>query len=60
VDGADHLGVVDSRQVDGGYAEVGVAKLALNDVERHTLPSHLDGMRVTKLVRSETAPHAGV
>jgi len=60
MDGADHLGVVDSLQIHGCDAEVGVAELALDDVQRHAFTSHLDGMGVTELVRSETAPHAGV
>jgi hypothetical protein len=34
VDGVDDLAVVDALQVDGGDAEVGVAELALDDVER--------------------------
>jgi hypothetical protein len=60
MDGADHLGVVDSLQIHGCDAEVGVAELALDDVQRHAFTSHLDSMGVTELVRSETAPHAGV
>jgi hypothetical protein len=34
VNGLDGLAVVDALQVDGGDAEVGVAELALDDVER--------------------------
>jgi hypothetical protein len=40
-------------------AEVGVAELALNDVERHALTRRLTRMRVTQLMRSEASPHAG-
>jgi hypothetical protein len=46
VDGVDDLGVVDPLQVDGRDPEVGVPELALDDVEGHALPGHLDGMRV--------------
>src|SRR5215211_1076517 len=60
VDRADDLGVVNSPQIDRRDAEVGVAELALDDVQRHALPGHLDGMGVTELVRSETASHSGV
>jgi hypothetical protein len=60
VDGGDHLGVVDSLQIHGRDAEVGVAELALDDVERYALTSHLGGVGVTELMRSETAPHAGL
>jgi hypothetical protein len=47
-------------QIDRRDAEVGVAELALDDVQRHALPGHLDAMGVTELVRSETASHCGV
>jgi hypothetical protein len=33
VDGFDDLGVVDALEVDGGDAEVAVAKLALDDYQ---------------------------
>jgi hypothetical protein len=47
-------------EVNGRDTEVGVSELALDDVQRHALPGHLDGVRVTQLVRSEAAPHAGL
>jgi hypothetical protein len=37
-----------------------VAELALDDDERHTLTRHLDGVRVTQLVRREAPPHTGL
>jgi hypothetical protein len=37
VDGGDDLLRVDPLQVDRGGAEVGVAELALDDVQRHAL-----------------------
>ena len=40
-------------QVDRGGAEVGVAELALDDVQRHALASEFERMRVAQLVRSE-------
>ena len=42
VDGADDLGVVDALEVDRGDAEVGVAELALDDVQGHAFAGHLD------------------
>ena len=38
---------IDARQVDAGRAEVGVAELALDHVERHALARELDGVGVT-------------
>jgi hypothetical protein len=58
VDGGGDLLGVDALQVDGGRAEVGVAELALEHVERHALAGELDGMRVAQLVRREPAPDA--
>ena len=49
VDGLDDFAVVDALQVDGRDAEVGVAELALDDVERNALAGHLDGVRVAEL-----------
>jgi hypothetical protein len=37
-----------------------VAKLALDDDQRHALAGHLDGVRVTQLVRRKASPHAGL
>jgi hypothetical protein len=53
MDGADHLGVVDSLQIHGCDAEVGVAELALDDVERDALAGELERVRVAQLVRAE-------
>jgi hypothetical protein len=41
--GDDLLGV-GALQVDAGRAEVGVAELALNDVERYAFSSELDSV----------------
>jgi len=46
VDGVDDLGVVDSLEVDRGDAQVGVAELALDDVERDAFVCHLDRVGV--------------
>ena len=56
VDGVDDLGVVDAMQVNGGRAEVGVAELALDDLERHACAGELDRVGVAQLVRREP-PH---
>ena len=54
--GRDDLLDVDALQVDTRGAEIRVAQLALDDVERHALTGQLDGVRVTQLVRREAAP----
>ena len=59
VDGGDDLLGVDALEVDRGRAEVGVAELALDDVQRHALSGELKGMRVAQLVRRQAPPHAG-
>lgn len=41
-DRLDDLAVVDALQVHGRDAEVGVAQLALDDVQRHSFSGHLD------------------
>jgi hypothetical protein len=46
VDGGDDLLGVDPLQLDRRRAEVGVAELPLDDVQRHALAGQLDGMRV--------------
>ena len=51
VDGGDDLFGVDALQVDRGGAEIRVAELALDDVERHALARKLDGVGVAQLVR---------
>ena len=58
VDGGDDLLGVDALQVDDGGAEVGVAELALDNVQRNALAGELDGVRVAQLMRREAAAHA--
>jgi hypothetical protein len=36
-----------------------VAELPLDHVERHAFSSHLNSVRVPKLMRREATPHAG-
>jgi hypothetical protein len=45
-------------EVDRRDAEAGVPEPALDDDQRHALARHLYGVRVTKVVRREAAPHA--
>jgi hypothetical protein len=59
-DGFDDLAVVDPLQVDGGDAEVRVTELSLDYVQRHAFAGHLDCVRVSELVRSETPAHTGL
>ena len=59
MDGFDDLAVVDALQVDRGEAEIAVAKLALDDDQRHAFASELDGVRVPELVRREAPTDAG-
>jgi hypothetical protein len=47
-------------QIDRGDAEVGVAQLTLNDVERDPLVGELDGVGEAQLVGREEAPHTGL
>jgi hypothetical protein len=54
LDGGDDLFGVDALQVDADRAEVRVAELALDHVERHALASELDGVGVAQLVRRNT------
>jgi hypothetical protein len=56
VDGGDDRFGVDALEVNRGRAEVGVAELALDDVERHAFARELDGVGVAQLVRREAAP----
>jgi hypothetical protein len=58
VNGLDDLCVIDALEVDGGDAEVAMAKLALDDDKRHSLVRHLDRAGVPKLMRRKSAPHA--
>jgi hypothetical protein len=48
MDGRDDLLGVDALEVDRGRAEVRVAELPLDDVDRHTLAGELERMRVTR------------
>jgi hypothetical protein len=54
--GGDDLLGVDSLEIDAGGAEVGMAELALDDVQRHALAGQLEGVRVAQLVRRKPAP----
>ena len=56
VNGGDDFFGVDALEVDAGRAEVGVAELPLDHVERHALAREGDGMRMAQLVRPEAAP----
>ena len=58
--GVDDLGVVDPLQVDRGDTEIGVAELALDDVEPDALVCHLDRVCVTELMWSKAPAHAGL
>jgi magnesium-transporting ATPase (P-type) len=57
VDGGDDLFGVDALPVDRGRAELGVAELALDDVERHAFAGEFDGAGVAQRVQSEAAPN---
>jgi hypothetical protein len=59
MNGVDDLAVIDSLQVDRGDPEVRVAELPLDHAERHTFSSHLNSVRVPKLMRREATTHAG-
>src|SRR5215207_2787172 len=56
VDGGDDLFGVDALQVDRGRAEVRVAELTLDHVQRHAFARELDGVGVAQLVRREATP----
>jgi hypothetical protein len=58
VHGVDDLGVIDSLEVDRGDPEVGVSQLPLDDHERDAFMSHLDRVRVPKLVWREPASYS--
>jgi hypothetical protein len=60
VDGGDDFLGVDALEVDRGGAEVGVAELALDDVQRHAFAGELERMGVAELVRREPAAHPGL
>jgi hypothetical protein len=50
----------DPLQVHAGDAEVSVAELALDHVQRHALAGELDGVGVAQLVRRKAAPDTRV
>ncbi|HEU0316878.1 MAG TPA: hypothetical protein VFR49_06085, partial [Solirubrobacteraceae bacterium] len=52
----DDLGVVDAAQIDRRDAKVGVPELALDHVQRRAISTAW----AAKLMRRETAPHAGL
>jgi hypothetical protein len=58
MNGVDDFAVIDSLQIDRGNPEVRVAELPLNHVERHAFSSHLNSVRVPKLMRHEATTHA--
>jgi hypothetical protein len=60
VDGIDDFGVVDALEVNRGDAEAAVAKLALDDKQRHAFMGHLHRVRMTQLMRREPAANAAV
>jgi hypothetical protein len=60
VDRVDDLAGVDALQGDGGDAEVGVAELSLDDVERDALARHLHGMGVVQLMGREASADPGL
>jgi hypothetical protein len=47
-------------EVGGGGAEVGVAELTPDDVDRDAFAGEFDGVGVAELVGREAAPDAGV
>ena len=49
---------VDPLEIDRRHAEVAVAELALDDVQRHALARELERVRVAQLVGREPAPNA--
>ena len=50
---------VDAFEVDTCNVEIRLPKLPLDDDQWYALASHLDGMRVAELVRTEAAADAG-
>ena len=54
----DDLRIVDTAEVSGGDGKIGVSELALDHDQRDPLAGHLDGVRVSQLVRRESAPHS--
>lgn len=60
MDGGDDLLGVDALQIDRRCAEVRVAELTLDDVQRDTLASELERVSVAQLVRREAPSRAGL
>src|SRR6266511_3789648 len=58
MDGGDDLLGIDALQVDARRAEVGVAELALDDVERNAFARELERMSMAQLMGREPAPVA--
>ena len=58
MNGFDDFARVDALEVDRGHAEIEVAELTLDDVERDALAGELDRVRVAQLVRRESPAHA--
>ena len=58
--GRDDLLGIDPLQIDRRGAEVGVAELALDDVEPDALTGKLERVRVPQLVRRKAAPDPGM
>ena len=57
MDGVDDLGVVDALEIDRCDAKAGMAELPLDDDQRNALAGHLDGVRVTELVRGKSSAY---
>src|SRR5215204_3019567 len=47
-------------KLDGGDAEIGVTKLALDHIQRHSLARHLHRVGVAEPVRREARPYPGI
>ena len=56
----DDLRGVDALQIDRGHAQVRVAELALDYVQRHAFSCHLDRVCVSELMRCEAAANASL
>jgi hypothetical protein len=60
VDRVEDLRRVDPLAVGAGRTEVGMPKLALDDVDRDTPTGELDSVPVSELMGRESAPHTGI
>jgi len=56
--GVDDLAGIDALQIGRGGSEVGVTKLALDDVDRDPFTGELDGVCVSELVVVPTSAQA--